>query len=38
VIDGVHLGKSLHVALHAAPPTRLLTRGFHWIDEAPFNR
>jgi len=21
VIDGAHLGKSLHVALHAAPPT-----------------
>jgi hypothetical protein len=38
VIDGVHLGKSLHVTLHVAPPTRLLTRGFHWINEAPFNR
>jgi hypothetical protein len=37
VIDGVHLGKSLHVALHAAPPPRLLTRGFHWISDAPFN-
>ncbi|HEX8107988.1 MAG TPA: hypothetical protein VF516_09690, partial [Kofleriaceae bacterium] len=38
VIDGVHLGASLHVALHAAPEPLLTTRGFHWINEAPFSR
>lgn len=38
VIDGVHGGKSLHVALHLVPEPLLLTRGFHWINEVPFNR
>lgn len=38
VIDGVHLGKTLHVALRAAPEGLLVTRGFHWINEAPFSR
>ena len=38
VIDGVHLGKSLHVTLHAAPEPLLVTRGFHWINESPFSR
>ncbi len=38
VIDGVHLGTSLHVTLHPAPEPPLLTRGFHWINEAPFSR
>jgi hypothetical protein len=38
VIDGMHLGKSLHLALHAAPPSQLMTRGVHWINEVPFNR
>jgi len=38
VIDGTHLGRSLHVALHAAPPSLLTTRGFHWINDVPFNR
>jgi hypothetical protein len=37
VIDGVHLGASLHVTLHARP-SELMTRGFHWINEKPFNR
>jgi hypothetical protein len=37
-IDGVHLGKSLHITLHAAPPSLLVTRGFHWINDVPFNR
>jgi hypothetical protein len=37
VIDGVHLGRSLHVALHRAP-SLLMTRGFHWINEVPFHR
>jgi hypothetical protein len=38
VIDGMHLGKVLHVALHVAPDPLLLTRGFHWINELPFSR
>ncbi len=38
VIDGVHLGASLHVTLHAAPAPLLVTRGFHWINESPFSR
>jgi hypothetical protein len=38
VIDGVHLGKVLHVALHAAPEPLLVTREFHWINEQPFSR
>src|SRR5262249_62067263 len=38
VIDGVHAGKYLHVALHRAPDGLLVTRGFHWINEAPYNR
>ena len=38
VIDGAHLGKKLHVTLHLAPEPLLLTRGFHWITDAPFFR
>lgn len=38
VIDASHLGKKLHVALHREPDPPLLTRGFHWINEVPFNR
>jgi hypothetical protein len=38
VIDGVHLGQALHVALHAPPAPLLVTRGFHWINESPFSR
>ena len=37
VIDCVHRGKSLHVALHREPEGGLLTRGFHWINEVPYN-
>jgi uncharacterized membrane protein YphA (DoxX/SURF4 family) len=37
-IDGVHRGKRFHAAMHLAPPSRLMTRGFHWINEEPFNR
>jgi hypothetical protein len=37
-IDGVHRGKRFHAAAHVAPPGLLLTRGFRWINEAPFNR
>ena len=38
VIDGVHLGKDLHVMLHLAPDPLLVTRGFHWITDVPFVR
>ena len=38
VIDCVHRGKSLHVLLHLEPEGMLVTRGFHWINEMPFNR
>jgi uncharacterized membrane protein YphA (DoxX/SURF4 family) len=37
-IDGVHRGKRFHAAAHLAPAPPLLTRGFRWINEAPFNR
>jgi hypothetical protein len=38
VIDGVHDGKYLHLAMHLEPDGLLVTRGFHWINEVPFNR
>ena len=38
VIDGVHRGKPLHVALHLEPEGALLSRGFHWFNEVPYNR
>jgi hypothetical protein len=38
VIDAPHFGKKLHVTLHREPDPPLLTRGFHWINEVPFNR
>ncbi len=40
VLDGVIDKKNVHAVLHKAPiPTfRLTTRGFHWINESPYNR
>ncbi|HEX3765235.1 MAG TPA: DoxX family protein [Kofleriaceae bacterium] len=38
IIDCVHRGKSLHVALHLEPEGVLMTRGFHWFNEVPYNR
>ena len=38
VIDGQLRGARLHVELVQEPPPLLLTRGFHWIQEAPFHR
>jgi len=35
--DGAHLGKPFHAALHREPAPLLMTRGFHWINEAPWN-
>lgn len=40
VLDGVIDRKQVHAVLHKAPMPafRLTTRGFHWINEYPFNR
>jgi hypothetical protein len=40
LIDGILGGKNLHALCHREPtPAFLLTtRGFHWINEFPFNR
>jgi uncharacterized membrane protein YphA (DoxX/SURF4 family) len=38
VLDAVHRGKSLHVTLHLEPAGVLMSRGFHWMNEVPFNR
>jgi hypothetical protein len=39
VLSGTIDGKNLRVTLRRAPPERLrlVNRGFHWINEAPFN-
>jgi len=37
IIDGTHRGKRLHVALHREAESRLIGRGFHWVNEVPFN-
>lgn len=38
VVDGAYRGKQLHVTFVKEPPPLLETRGFHWVQEAPFNR
>ena len=41
VIDGLMDGKQIHAVLHKTGEEtafRLTTRGFHWINEYPFNR
>jgi hypothetical protein len=38
VVDGVVEGKQLHVTLVLEPKPLLATRGFHWVQEFPFNR
>jgi len=38
VVDGVVDGKQLHVTLVLEPKPLLATRGFHWVQEFPFNR
>jgi hypothetical protein len=38
VVDGMYRGKQLHVTFTKEPPPLLETRGFHWVQEAPFNR
>lgn len=40
LVDGVFEGKPLAVKMHAEDPEKflLMSRGFHWINETPFNR
>ena len=38
VIDGSFRGQPFHAELHREPEPLLVTRGFHWINEVPFNR
>jgi hypothetical protein len=38
VVEGSHRGKAFRAELHREPPPLLVTRGFHWIQEFPFNR
>jgi uncharacterized membrane protein YphA (DoxX/SURF4 family) len=38
IIDGVHRGRALHMTMHREPDGVLLSRGFHWFNEVPFNR
>lgn len=38
VIDGTFRGKPFHAELHREPDPLLITRGFHWINDIPFNR
>lgn len=38
VLDGTLRGKPFHAELHREPDPLLVTRGFHWINEVPFNR
>jgi hypothetical protein len=38
-LDGLSGGRTIHAVCHrSAAPSSLMTRGFHWISEAPFNR
>jgi hypothetical protein len=39
-LDGTFGGDSLHLRLHRVDENRflLLSRGYHWINELPFNR
>lgn len=38
VLEGTYRGKPFRAELHREPAPLLVTRGFHWIQEAPFNR
>ncbi|HSJ99619.1 MAG TPA: hypothetical protein VK932_00205 [Kofleriaceae bacterium] len=38
VVDGTFRGERIHAELRREPEPLLLTRGFHWVNEAPFNR
>ena len=36
ILDGAHGTQHWHVTLHRAPPSPLMTRGFHWVNADPF--
>jgi hypothetical protein len=40
IVDGTMEGDRIHAVMHLEPETEFLlnTRGFHWINEVPFNR
>jgi len=40
IVDGIMGGETLHATMHRGevPKFLLTTRGFHWINEYPFNR
>jgi uncharacterized membrane protein YphA (DoxX/SURF4 family) len=38
MIEGAFDGKQLRITLVKEPPPLLATRGFHWVQEYPFNR
>ena len=39
-LDGIHLGDTLEVKMHTREKDdfRLINRGFHWVNEYPYNR
>jgi uncharacterized membrane protein YphA (DoxX/SURF4 family) len=38
VLDGTFAGRTVHVELVLEPPPPITTRGFHWVQENPYNR
>jgi hypothetical protein len=38
ILDGIWANQPFHAVLRARPPTLLESRGYHWINEFPFNR
>ena len=38
IVDGTYRGTQVRVTLVKEPAPLLSTRGFHWVQEAPFNR
>lgn len=38
VVDGTLHGKRFHAELHREPEPLLVTRGFHWVNEVPYNK
>lgn len=38
VLDGTFGGEVVHIELALEPPPPLATRGFHWVQEHPYNR
>lgn len=38
VLDGTYQEHAIHLELSLEPPPPLTTRGFHWVQEHPYNR